>query len=69
MFQRGELVQRFRIDSLSKLLTPDEVARWTDVKSRVVKELDIQLHRARNDVLALQETYLRVKGITTAPAV
>lgn len=69
LFDAAELVQRFRIDSLSKLLTPDEVARWTDVKSRVVRELDIQLHRARNDVLALQETYLRVKGITTAPAV
>lgn len=69
LFETAELVQRFRIDSLSKLLSPDEVNEWSDVKRAVLEELNIHPHRAHNDVLALQETYLRIKGLTTAPAV
>ena len=68
LFDAAELVQRFRIDSLSRLLEPEEIDRWTDVKQRVVEELGLTLHRARNDVLVLQETFLRVKGVATAPA-
>ncbi len=68
LFDAAELVQRFRIDSLSRLLTPDEIYSWTDVKQSVLEELQIEPHRAHNDVQALQETYLRVKGINTVPA-
>ncbi len=67
LFDAAELVQRFRIDSLSRLLTADEISSWTDVKRSVIDELQITPHRARNDVQALQETYLRVKGISTVP--
>ncbi|MCY0965299.1 3'-5' exonuclease [Parathalassolituus penaei] len=60
LFDEAELVQRFRLDTINRLLTPEQMEIWHDTKKSLWQELDITRHRAANDVRVLQETYLRV---------
>lgn len=62
LFEEAELVQRFRIETINKLLTMEEMERWQDTKSTLWNELDVDRHRAANDVKVLQETFKRVTG-------
>ncbi|KZZ09815.1 hypothetical protein A3746_28315, partial [Oleibacter sp. HI0075] len=62
LFEEAELVQRFRIETINKLLTMEEMERWADTKSTLWNELDVDRHRAANDVKVLQETFKRVTG-------
>lgn len=60
LFDEAELVQRFRIETINKLLAYDEMERWQDTKESLWDELEVNRHRAANDVRVLQETFLRV---------
>lgn len=61
LFEEAELVQRFRIETINKLLTPEQMERWHDSKELVWQEYGVaDRHRAANDVRVLQETFLRV---------
>lgn len=60
LFNEAELIQRFRIETINRLLTPEQMEAWHDTKGSLWTELGINRHRAANDVRVLQETYLRV---------
>ncbi|MDF1763206.1 MAG: hypothetical protein P1U57_07345 [Oleibacter sp.] len=60
LFDEAELVQRFRIETINRLLAPEEMERWQATKTLLWNEFHIDRHRAANDVRVLQETYLRV---------
>ena len=60
LYDSAEVIQRFRIDTINKLLKPHQVEHWHPTKEAVIKELNIQQHRAANDVRVLQETFLHV---------
>ena len=60
LFEEAELVQRFRIETINKLLTMEEMERWHDTKATLWDELSVDRHRAANDVKVLQETFRRV---------
>ncbi|MCD8522416.1 MAG: hypothetical protein LRY66_09535 [Saccharospirillaceae bacterium] len=60
LFDEAELVQRFRIETINKLLTPEQMEAWHDTKKSLWYEMNIERHRAANDVQVLQETFLRV---------
>lgn len=60
LFEEAELVQRFRMETINKLLSPQEMEMWQGTKKNLWQELNIDRHRAANDVRVLQETYLRV---------
>jgi len=62
LYDEAEIVQRFKIDTLMRLLNEDELARWSDTKDAVVLELELELHRAANDVQVLSETFKRIKA-------
>ncbi len=62
LYDEAELIQRFKIDTLNRLLSEAEMSAWSDTKDQVVKDLGMDLHRAANDVKILQTTYIRVKG-------
>lgn len=66
LFDEAELVQRFRIETINKLLTPQQMEMWTDTKQSLWSEMRIERHRAANDVQVLQETYLRVMQASRA---
>ena len=65
LFDEAELVQRFRIETINKLLTPEQMELWHDTKEMLWQQQDgVNRHRAANDVKILQETYLRVMQAT-----
>jgi len=60
LFDSAGIVQRFRIETINKLLKPDQVEFWHPTKEAVLQELGLKAHRAAIDVQVLQETYLRI---------
>ncbi len=60
LFDEAEIVQRFKLDTLMRLLNENELARWSDTKDAMAKELALDLHRAANDVQLLSETFKKV---------
>ena len=62
LFDSAGIVQRFRIETINKLLKPEQVEFWHPTKEAVLQELGLKAHRAAIDVQVLQETYLRVSG-------
>jgi len=62
LYDEAEIVQRFKVDTLMRLLNEDELARWSDTKDAVALELELDLHRAANDVQVLSETFKRIKA-------
>ena len=63
LYDEAEIVQRFKVDTLMRLLNEDELARWSDTKDAVAQELELDLHRAANDVQVLSETFKRIKAV------
>ena len=51
----------FRLDSLRKLLTDDEAARWKRAKEQITGEFSVARHRASVDAWLLQQTWLRLQ--------
>nr|WP_246624588.1 hypothetical protein [Oceanobacter mangrovi] len=62
LFDEAELVQRFRLETINRLLTPEQMEAWHNTKKSLWNEMAIDRHRAANDVRVLQETYLRVSS-------
>jgi len=63
LFDEAEIIQRFRLDTITRLLNEDEMSKWSDIKDAMVGELGLEMHRAANDVMLLRETYKRLKGV------
>jgi DNA polymerase III epsilon subunit-like protein len=63
MFDSAGIVQRFRIETINKILPPEQIEHWHPTKETVLEELGIKAHRAANDVQVLQETYLRIHDL------
>lgn len=61
LFDEAEIVQRFRLDTITRLLDEEQLNRWSDVKDETGKQLGLDLHRAANDVKVLRETFKNVK--------
>ncbi len=61
LFDEAEIVQRFKLDTITRLLSEDELNRWSDVKDSTASELGLQQHRAANDVTLLRKTFESVK--------
>jgi hypothetical protein len=65
LFDEAELVQRFRIETINKLLTPEQMEAWHDTKQQLWQQQPFHRHRAANDVQVLQETFRQVTGMST----
>ncbi len=63
LFDSAGIVQRFRIETINKLLKPEQVEHWHPTKEAVLTELGLKAHRAAIDVQVLQETYLRISKL------
>ena len=57
---------RFQLESVSMILTSDEVALWPDLRRAVINELGISTHRAANDACILRETWQRILALRNA---
>jgi len=62
LFDEAEIIQRFRLDTITRLLNEEEMGQWSDTKDAMVSELGLEMHRAANDVMLLRETYKKLKA-------
>ncbi len=53
----------FQIDSIAVLLNPRQIPRWQGTRNEVVRDMNIQTHRAANDARILHETWKRVQSL------
>lgn len=59
LFEHTGLVPTFRIEALETLLSPDQLHSWHAIKEQVILETRLTRHKADEDALILQETYMR----------
>lgn len=60
LFKASHSKTNFQLDSVSALLSEQQIERWQDVHKQVIAELGLPRHRAANDALILQETWKRL---------
>lgn len=62
LFRAANCKPLFQLESISMLLNPTELGLWSGVRRELVRELALDMHRAANDALVLQETWKRVNA-------
>jgi hypothetical protein len=62
LFDEAEIVQIFKLDTITRLLTESELENWSDVKDKTIKKMGLILHRADNDATILRETFRCIKS-------
>ena len=62
LFEAAGLTPSFKLDNLRALLTDQEAAFWTIVKTQVTTEMRLQRHRASSDAKILQRTLMRLRA-------
>jgi len=64
LYHHAGIKQGFRIESLSVLLSEEQMAIWDRTKQQVITDLELSRHRASSDALVIQQTYLQtLQGI------
>ena len=64
LFYRAKVPMQFRISALDMILSEGQMEIWHQVKQEVEKELNIVRHRASNDALIIQQTFVRTLEIS-----
>ena len=61
LFDEAGIVQRFRVETINKLLSETQMEHWNRIKDQVWNERGVSTrHRAASDVTVLQETFKRI---------
>ncbi|MFE8073321.1 hypothetical protein QQM79_19860 [Marinobacteraceae bacterium S3BR75-40.1] len=60
LFKAANMQPSFALESVSMILSGDEVNHWYHTRQSVIQELAIDTHRAANDARILFETWARV---------
>jgi hypothetical protein len=60
LFEAAGLNPSFKLDSLRRLMTEPQVARWDDIKKQVTDEMSLPRHRASSDARILQVALMRL---------
>lgn len=61
LFDAAESSPRFKLEDLRMLFGPGDAERWEPLKAQVMRDLNLNRHRASNDALVLQQTLLRLR--------
>jgi len=62
LFHHAGMLPRFRLEALRRLLSDAQLSQWKYTKEALIREQNIQRHRAGEDARLLQLTYLRTLG-------
>lgn len=60
LFDAANLTPSFKLDHLASIMPECEAARWTQLHQTIELELGLKRHRASNDALMLQRTWVRL---------
>lgn len=58
LFQAAGLASAFSVRALEMILTEAQMEIWHDTKERVLREMALKRHRASNDAVIIQQTYM-----------
>lgn len=67
LYERAELPQRFRLDTLAVLLDERRRASWAARKREVRAEMNVMRHRASADALVIQRALVRSAAAAVTP--
>jgi len=59
LFHQADLIQRFTLEPLTAIMSDNQMRMWERTKWVVIREFNLQRHRASSDAKILQLTYLR----------
>lgn len=59
LYDHAELLQAFKIESLRKILSQQQLQLWEHTRAKVTKELNLQRHRASSDAMLIQTVFER----------
>ena len=62
LFEAAGLTPAFKLDNLRALLTDQEAAFWSVLKTQVTTEMRLPRHRASSDAKILQRTLMRLRA-------
>lgn len=63
LFDCAGISQHFKLESLRSLLTDEQAALWHPTKEEVIEGNNFRRHRASNDAVILQQTWLKTAAI------
>ena len=63
LFDQVDLLQRFTVDALHKLLSHEQQLQWDGVKKQVMLDTELKRHRASSDARMLQQTYCQTLAL------
>ncbi len=66
LFKAAKLDCKFRLESISQILTPQQMYHWADIRRTVIEELNVETHRAANDTQILYRTWQKIIGRSKA---
>ncbi len=66
LFDQAKLSMKFRVSPLEMILTEGQMNVWHQAKETVQKRLSLDRHRASNDALVIQQTYLLAQELAEA---
>jgi hypothetical protein len=66
LFDAADSAPRFKLEDLRLLFGPGDEARWDSLKTEVIRDLQLNRHRASNDAKVLQQTLLRLRQVAPA---
>ncbi|MFT4654907.1 MAG: hypothetical protein ACJA0G_001621 [Kangiellaceae bacterium] len=61
LFARAQVKMVFQISALEMILKETQIDIWDTTKQQVISSLGIERHRASNDALIVQQTYIDTK--------
>lgn len=63
LYDALDIVQAFRIETVTSLFSPGDYELWNETKARVTAELGLSRHRASSDAMIVQQTLSRLNAL------
>lgn len=63
LFDRANTPQRFKIDTIRRLIDDNEAEQWSANKAIIIEKLKLTRHRASADARIIQNTFLYTTGL------
>ncbi|AOY89337.1 hypothetical protein BKP64_14805 [Marinobacter salinus] len=57
LFRAARVRPEFQLESISMLLNPQQIRKWSALRQQVIADLGLPVHRAANDALILHKTW------------
>ncbi|SFR66107.1 hypothetical protein SAMN05216203_2313 [Marinobacter daqiaonensis] len=58
LYRAADMRPAFQLESVSMLLSPAQIQRWSAIRRQVIEDLGLPVHRAANDARILHTTWL-----------